>query len=91
MKLIGEFEVVLCNNKHSVTSTVPVASDLNHSALISWQDLQKLHVIPASFPAVAVVASSFQELKTKILSAFPSVVSNTLNDKPMCAQRMKIS
>ena len=37
MHLLGKSEVVLCNNKHSVTSTVLVASHLNHAALISWQ------------------------------------------------------
>ena len=64
MRLLGESEGVMCD------STVLVASNLNHSALISWQDLQKLHVISVSFPAVAAVASSFQKLKTKTLSAF---------------------
>ena len=39
MHLLGESDVVLCNNKHSVLSTVLVASNLNHAALISWQDL----------------------------------------------------
>ena len=67
-----------------------VASDLNHSALIGWQDLQKLRVIPASFPAVAAVARCFSDLKTKTLAAFPNVFSDTLDNKPMCAQRMKI-
>ena len=37
-------------------SIVLVAFDLNHSTLISWQDLHKLRVIPASCPAVASVA-----------------------------------
>ena len=67
-----------------------VASELNHSALIGWQDLQKLRVIPASFPAIAAVASCYNSLKTKILSAFPGVFSDTLDSRPMCAQRMKI-
>ena len=49
MTLLGEAETVLCNDKHSARTVVLVASDLNHSALIGWQDLQKLRVIPASF------------------------------------------
>ena len=85
MKLLGESKVVMCNDRHLVTSTMFVASDLNHSALIRWQDLQKLCVIPASFPAVAAVTSFFQEIKTKTLSAFSSVFSDTLDNKPMCA------
>ena len=90
MHLVGESEVVLCNNKHSVFSTVLVASHLNHAALISWQDLQKLHVIPKTFLAVAAVACVNNEMKTKTIAAFSSVFSDTLNKKPMCAQRMKI-
>ena len=43
-----------------------------------------------SFPAVAAVACSFSELKTKTLAAFSSVFSDTLDDKPMSAQKMKI-
>ena len=73
MSLLGEADVVLCNERHSAQSVVLVASDLNHSALIGWQDLQKLYVIPASFPAVAAVTQCFKDVKTKTLSAFPSV------------------
>ena len=85
MTLVGEADIVMCNDKHSTQSVVLVSADLGHSALISWQDLQSLHVIPVSFRAVAAIAQCFQDLKTKTLSAFSSVDS-----KPMCAQRMKI-
>ena len=90
MTLVGEADIVMCNDKHSTQSVVLVSADLGHSALISWQDLQSLHVIPVSFPAVAAVARCFKDLKTKTLSAFSSVFSDTLDSKPMCAQRMKI-
>ena len=53
MSLVGEADAVMCNDKHSTESVVLVSPDLSHSALISWQDLQSLCVIPASFPAVA--------------------------------------
>ena len=46
MDLLGEADAVLCNDKHSASSTVLVARDINHSALISWMDLEKLCVIP---------------------------------------------
>ena len=39
MRLLGEASVVLCNDRHSTQSTALVAADLNHSALIGWQDL----------------------------------------------------
>ena len=90
MTLLGEADTVLCNDKHSVRTVVLVASYLNHSALIGWQDLQKLRVIPASFPAVAAVARCYSKLKTKTLSAFPDVFFDTLDSRPMCAQKMKI-
>ena len=77
MRLLGEASIVMCNDKHSAHSTVLVTSDLNHAALIGWQDLQKLRVIPASFPAVAAVAQCYKEIKTKILDAFPLVFSDT--------------
>ena len=56
---------MLCNDKHSVRTVVLVVSDLNHTALIGWQYLQRLRVIPASFPAVAAVAQCYSELKHK--------------------------
>ena len=90
MRLLGEAQVVLCNDRHSTQTTVLVAADLNHAALIGWQDLQKLHVIPASFPAVAAVAQCYKNIKTKTLEAFPSVFSDTLDSRPMSAQSMQI-
>ena len=90
MRLVGEARVVLCNEKHFTLTTVLVSPDLNHCALIGWQDLQHLRVIPASFPTVAAVASCFSSLRNKTLSAFPSVFSNNLDNKPMCANDMKI-
>ena len=62
MRLVGEERVVLCNDKPSAVTTVLVSPELNHNALIGWQDLQRLRVIPASFPAVAAVARCFTTL-----------------------------
>ena len=80
MDLLGEADAVLCNGKHSTTSTVLIARDINHSALISWMDLQKLCVIPKSFPAVAAAAVTYNDIKTKTLAAFPQVFSDTLDN-----------
>ena len=77
MRLVGEAQVLMCNDKHSAITTVLMASDLNHSALIGWQDLQQLRVIPASFPAVAAAASCFSSVRNKL------VFSDSLNNKPM--------
>ena len=90
MHLVGVAWVVLCNEKHSTVTTVLVSPELNHFALIGWQDLQRLHVIPVSFPAVAAVVSCFSSLRNKIFSAFPPVFSDSLDNKPMCANDMKI-
>ena len=56
--------------KNSVMSTVLVASHINHSALVSWQDLQKLHVIPKSFPVVAAAVSVYNDIKNKNNSCY---------------------
>ena len=90
MTLLGEADTVLCNDRHSVRTVVLVVSDHNHTALIGWQDLQRLRVIPASFPAVAAVAQCFSDLKTKTLLVFSDVFSDTLDNKPMCTQKKKI-
>ena len=71
-------------------TTVLVSPELNHNALIGWLDLQKLRVIPASFRAVAAVASYFTYLRTKTLAAFSQVFSDSLDNKPVCADKMKI-
>ena len=86
MHLVEEAQVVMCNDRHSAITTVLVSPELNHNALIGWQDLQRLRVIPA----VAAVASCFTSLRTKTLSAFSQVFSDSLDNKPMCADQMKI-
>ena len=83
MSLGGEADVVMCNDKHSTLSVVLVSSDLGHSALIRWQDLQSLCVIPA----VAAVARCYQNLKTKTFLAYSSVFSDSLDNKPNISER----
>ena len=86
MNLLGEAEIVVtCNDKQSVTSTVLVAFDLNHSALISWQDLQKLRVILPCFQLMQLLLAV-----SRTLPVFSSVFYDTLDNKPTCAQKMKI-
>ena len=68
MDLLGEADVALYNEKHSVISTALVARDINHSALISWVDLQKLCVIPKSFPAVVAAVATYNDIKTKTIA-----------------------
>ena len=48
MTLLGEADIALCNEKHSARTVVLVASDLNHIALIGWQDLQMLCLLYTS-------------------------------------------
>ena len=38
MRLVGEARIVMCNDKHSTVTTVLVSPELNHSALIGYQD-----------------------------------------------------
>ena len=53
-------------------------------------DLQKLCVIPKTFPAVAAAVSAYNDITTKTIAEYPHVFSDTLDNKPMCADRMKI-
>ena len=36
------------------------------------------------------IAQCYRDIKTKTLDAFPLVFSDTLDDRPMCAQKMRI-
>ena len=55
MNLLGEAKVVLCNDKHSTQTTVLVAADLNHAALIGWQDLQPVSYTHLTLPTICSV------------------------------------
>ena len=63
-----------------------VSSEVNHPALVGWEDLKLLRVIPASFPAVTAAAAEmncFDKLKGKMLSTYTEVFSNQLGVQPM--------
>ena len=47
-------------------------------------------MIPKSFPAVAAAVGAYNDIKTKTIAAYPHVFSDTLDNKPMCAEKMKI-
>ena len=53
-------------------------------------DLKKLHVIPESFPAVVAAVTTYTDIITKTIAAFPQVFSDTLDERPMCTESMKI-
>ena len=55
--MMREADAIFCNDRQSASSTVLVATHINYSALVSWRDLQKLCVIPKTFPAVAAAVS----------------------------------
>ena len=82
MHLLSEADMILCNNKQSVSSTVLVASNLNHAALVSWQDLQKLRHSLLWRPLLVSIMTSKQK-QSRLFQVF---YSDTLDNKPMCAQ-----
>ena len=47
--------------------------------------MQKLCVIP-----VVAAVVTYNDIKTKTIATFPQVFSDTLDDRPMCAENMKI-
>ena len=70
-----------------------VSPDVNYLVLVRWKDLMHLHVIPASFPAVAATTASatcFEQLKNKVLSTYTEVFSDQLGTRPMKVPPMNI-
>ena len=68
----GTSPLIIRNNDISITSAVIVASNLSHSALISWHDMVALKIISPSFPA-RVAAISAIDIKEQVFNQFPSV------------------
>ena len=55
------------NNKLTILSTVIVAKDMSHTALISWHDLINLKIIPSRFPAL-VAQLTVSPLKDEVIA-----------------------
>ena len=87
--VLGSANVIFSTSTCNVPSTVLVATDMTHPVLLSWHDMIKLVIIPASFPwpTAASVESSVRE---QILSAFPSVFSDELGVKPMNSEKVHL-
>jgi hypothetical protein len=89
MNVIGETKVTINNDKYSIDTIAIVARDVSHNVLVSWHDLQRLGVIPASFPACAT-ASRMTCLKEVMMGEFPSVFKDELSSEPMKVGEMRI-
>jgi hypothetical protein len=87
MTVLGESTLMLANDKHSVQCTALIVSDCSQSVLVSWHDLQKLGIIPGTFPACANSAR-IKCLKDIIVCEFPEVFTDKLPDlRSSCARK----
>ena len=89
MEVLGESTLTLANDKHSVQCTALIVSDCSQSVLVSWHDLQKLGIIPGSFPACAN-SVRIKCLKDILIKDFPDVFTDKLPDSPMNVETMHI-
>ena len=89
MNVVGETKVTFSNDRYSIGTVAIVARDVNHNVLVSWHDLQRLGVIPASFPACATT-SRMKCLRELILGEFKDVHRDVLSSNPMNVGDMKI-
>ena len=63
-----------------------VAADLRDNLLISWHDLVRLNVLPATFPcplAVTRATSEAERLTSVLFGRFPDVMQDILKSTPM--------
>ena len=89
MTVLGESTLTLANDKHSVQCTALIVADCSQSVLVSWHDLQKLGIIPGTFPACANSAR-IKCLKDIVICEFPEVFTDKLPDRPMNVETMHI-
>ena len=89
MKVLGEAKIALTNDKYSIDTTALVSEDVNYPVLVSWHDLQRLGVIPQSFPACATTERA-KNLKDILCNEFPNVFRDELLPNGMNVGKMKV-
>ena len=87
--VLGSAKVMFSTSTCTIPSTVLVATDMTHPVLLSWHDMIKLAIIPASFPW-PTVASVETSVRGQILTAFPSVFSDELGVKPINSEKVHL-
>ena len=96
MRVLGQSDVVITTadpikQQQTCTSKFIIAESVSHQALISWHDLQKLKIIPHSFPiATAMSTHSMDSVKEKLFSAFEDVFRDSLLEEPMAGEPVHI-
>ena len=84
----------------STSSTEPVPINaivtdaLHDEILLSWHDLQRMHIIPQHFPATLKAATytvpELSEFSADFAKDYPDVLVDKITDTPMAGEPMKI-
>ena len=94
MDCIGSVILRASVNGVTVTLNALVSRSLSDEILISWHDLINMRVIPANFPhaqcSQVSTSDSVEDSLEKVISDFPTVLSDTLSATPMKRPPMHI-
>ena len=96
MRVLGQSDVVITTadpikSQQTCTSKFIIVESVSHQALISWHDLQKLKIIPHSFPtATAMSTCSMDSIKERLFSALEDVFLDSLLEEPMAGDPVHI-
>ena len=74
MLVLGQSDVVITTadpikQQQTCTSKFIIAESVSHQALISWHDLQKLKIIPHSFPTATAMSTRSMDSREAFFSA----------------------
>jgi len=86
MNVLGSAELIMNSGVSSAHTEVIVVEDVTLPVLVSWHDLQKVSIIPPSFPAAtsfAVSGLTAYSLRMSKLEQYPNVFSDQLGLEPM--------
>ena len=95
LKVLGQAKLSISNNNNKslveISSLMIVARNAAHPALISWHDMIKLKIIPATFPVTTFFSSSIMmDLQTSVLQQSPDVFRDSITEIPMAGGKVHI-
>ena len=82
VNVLGTAKVHIANKSANIVTTVIVANNMSHPALISWHDMIRLKMLPSQFPAFTAAVSS-TSIQNYIFEKFSNVFKDSLTEEPM--------
>ena len=82
VQIYGTARLRIQNQNNEIVSTVIVAENMSHPALISWHDLMSLKIISPQFPALVAQLDS-TSLREETILKYPKVFQDRLTEVPM--------